>query len=134
MNIEQLPPTVKAFIGYRPYTQPGFDYIAAYKNGMAMEKIAVGMGETTQDAHKAINKLIETNVITKRESPKHLKAEIKAKAILKINNGASQAQAVEWIKQQTGHKPSTDLIRKWRSQQAVINALQTLEQQQETQH
>jgi len=134
MSLEQLPPTTKAFIGYTPYIEPKFNLIASYKNGMSVGKIAIELDISPQAAQKEIDKLIEQNILAKREAPKHLKAHIKAQAVYMMKLGATQQQAVEWLKKVANHAPDKSLITKWKHQKAVKNALLKIEQKQSTKH
>lgn len=135
MSIEQLPPTVKAFIGYTPYIEPKFNLIAAYKNGMSINQIAINLDSNSPAILKKIDQYIEIGLLNKRQEPtkpKHLPPKIKAQAVYMMSLGATQQQAIDWIKKVSDHIPNKSLMAKWRHQKSVKNALQKLQQQ--TQH
>lgn len=137
MSIEQLPPIVKAFIGYTPYIEPKFNVISAYNNGMSISKIALNLDTSSQEAQKKINNLIERGLLTKRKQPnvpKRLPTHIKAQAVYMMNLGATLQQASDWIKKVSEHVPDKSLMNKWQKQKSVQKALQKLEQEQATKH
>ncbi len=129
MQINQLPPQAKAFIGYRhlpkkPQQLPTTSIKQLYIDGLPLDRIAEIKKLSVHCLQKEITSLFNANEITRR-NPRTERFELHIKtAATKLRESGSTLKAVmAWVKKETGRDISAPSITNWTRSKVVIDEL-----------
>lgn len=135
MQINQLPPQAKAFIGYRYLPKkkqplPTVSIKQLYIDGVALDQIAEIKKLSVHHLQKELTNLFDANEITRRKPrPETFDLNIKTQSTRLRKNGSSLKEVIAWVKKKTGRNVTAPSVTHWAQSKAVIAELAKDDQQ-----